>query len=119
MDITLLKQKVNSEDSNTILSSELLKDTLKKEDIKTLNDIIESLKETINYINENNQTCTRENIEKCMKVNNILVTGVINIIGNISYEKDINEPGTIYFDPYNNRLRVRDNIAWKTIKLEE
>ena len=119
MDVMLLKQKVNSEDVGTISSSELLKDISTKDEVKTLTEIINNLKEIIDFINENNQTCTRENIEKCMKVNNILVVGITNIIGNKSYEKDINEPGSIYFDPYNNQLRIRDNNSWKSIKLEE
>ena len=119
MEVILLKQKVTPEDSNTILSSELLKDTLNKEDINDLKNLINTLKEAIENIEQFNQTCTRDNIEKCMKVNNIFVTGIMNIIGNKSYEKDINEPGSIYFDPYNNQVRLRDNNSWKSIKLEE
>ena len=39
MEVILLKQKVTPEDSNTILSSELLKDTLNKEDINDLKNL--------------------------------------------------------------------------------
>ena len=119
MEIILLKQKVTPEDSNAILSSELLKDTLNKKDVKDLKELINTLKEAIEDINTNNYPCTRENIEKCMRVNHILATGVINIIGNKSYELEITQPGSIYFDPYNNQVRLRDNNSWKTIKLEE
>ena len=43
MEVILLKQKVTPEDSNTILSSELLKDTLNKEDINDLKNLINTL----------------------------------------------------------------------------
>ena len=104
----LLKAKTLKDPTAFIEAKELFKRY-------TSNEALNSLIERVNSLDDTNRSTI---IESLLNDGYIALCKPLNINSSNTIEKVVNLPGTMYYDPANNRLRLRKSEGWVTVKTD-